>query len=199
MSETTHNPAYRSDLAQQLPAFLLLLLLLFVFSIAHAENIDETEIGVTERLGDKIPPDIILTDEAGQPVRLGDLITGPTIILPVYYGCTNICYNLQWGLAQILPKIKSTPGTDYRIISVSFDESDTPQLATKFKRVYLDSMHTPFPQDGWRFLTGDAKNIQRFTAAAGYRFQKRGRDFLHPAASLRGPRAQQSAPAQLRG
>ena len=163
---------------------LLLALLLISTDSSHAGAVDETFVGVNEQLGSKIPLDTIFTDEMGKTVRLGDLITRPTILLPVYYSCSNVCYNLQWGLAQILPKIKSRPGEEYRVISISFDENDSPQLASKFKRVYLTSMHATFPQDGWRFLTGDATNIRKFTSAVGYGFQRKGRDFLHPSVSL---------------
>ena len=45
-------------------------------------------------------------------------------------------------------------------------------------------MNTPFPEDGWRFLTGDAASIRRLTEAAGYRFQRKGLDFIHPVASF---------------
>ncbi len=149
-----------------------------------AVSAEDTAVGVEERLGSRIPLDMVFRDEAGGSVRLAELVTGPTIILPVYYSCTNVCYNLQRGLAQVLPRIKSRPGEEYRVISVSFDETDSPQLAASFKRVYLTSMHAPFPQDGWRFLTGDADTIRRFTKAIGYNYQRRGRDFLHPVASM---------------
>jgi protein SCO1/2 len=140
--------------------------------------------GVDERLGARIPLDIAFRDETGKTVRLGDLITGPTIILPVYYSCTNICNFLQGGLASALPAIKRTPGKEYRVLSISFDETETPELAARYKRIYLTAMNAPFPEEGWRFLTGDAQNIRRLTAAAGYRFQRKGRDFIHPVASL---------------
>lgn len=140
--------------------------------------------GLTERLGEKIPLDLTFRDESGKPVRLGDLVTVPTIILPVYYSCTNECNFLQGGLASALPGVKRTPGTEYRVISLSFDETETPALASKYKRMYLASMNTPFPEDGWRFLTGDARNIRRLTDAAGYHFQRGKRDFIHPVASF---------------
>ncbi|OGU00566.1 MAG: cytochrome-c oxidase [Geobacteraceae bacterium GWB2_52_12] len=161
----------------------LLSLLLFFTGSAHSHT-DETFLGLNEQIGAKIPLDVIFRDEGGKPVRLAELVTGPTIILPVYFSCTNVCYNLQWGLAQVLTKIKSKPGEEYRVISVSFDENDTPQLASKFKRVYLTAMHAPFPESGWRFLTGDVENIRRLTDSAGYGFQRKGRDFLHPSASF---------------
>lgn len=145
---------------------------------------DTDYIGINEQPGRKIPLGITFRDEEGKPVRLADLITGPTIILPVYYSCTNVCYNLQWGLAKALPRIRSKPDEEYRVISISFDENDTPELAAKFKRVYLSAMHFSFPESGWRFLTGDAANIKAVTDAVGFSFQRRGRDFLHPVASI---------------
>ncbi len=159
-------------------------LLVLLFAVTGARSADEPTIGINEHLGAKIPLDTTFRDETGKPVKLADLVSGPTIILPVYFSCTNVCYNLQWGLAQTLPKIKNKPETDYRVISISFDEYDTSELAAKFKRVYLTAMHAPFPENSWRFLTGDVENIRRLTQAGGFYFQRKGRDFLHPAGSF---------------
>jgi len=181
-----------------IPAMLLAVFMFFPCrAVAHSEDAwqkhlngdplpreEEPAVGVDEHLGAKIPLDVTFRDETGRTVRLGDLITGPTIILPVYYSCTNVCNYLQGGLARVLPSVKYRPATDYRVISLSFNESETPELAARIKHMYLTSMDVPFPGDGWRFLTGDAANIQRLTAAAGYHYQRRGRDFIHPVTSL---------------
>jgi len=152
---------------------------------APPQQQDQTaSVGLDERLGAKIPLDLVFRDESGKAVRLTELVTGPTIILPVYYSCTNVCNYLQAGLARVLPQIKARPGTEYRVISLSFDETENPQQASRSKRMYLTSMNAPFPENGWRFLTGDAAAIHRLTAAAGYRFQRQGRDFIHPVASF---------------
>jgi protein SCO1 len=144
----------------------------------------EQAVGLDEHLGAKIPLDIVLRDEAGKPVRLGDLLTAPTIILPVYYSCTNVCVSLQARLAGALQKIERRPVKEYRVISVSFDENETPAIASRSKKMYLSAMKTPFPEDGWRFLTGDVVSIRKFTDAAGFHVQRQGRDFLHPVASM---------------
>ena len=141
-------------------------------------------VGITEHLGAKIPLESTFRDESGRSVRLGELITGPTIILPVYYRCTNLCNFLQQGLALALPGVKLKPGEEYRIISISFDESESPDLALRVQKTYLTAMDCPFPTGGWRFLVGDSRNIHRLTDAAGYRFFKKGRDFVHPVASF---------------
>ena len=142
------------------------------------------QVGLEERLGAKIPLDLTFRDASGRTRRLGELITGPTIILPVYYGCSNVCNFMQGGLARILPTMKPRPGVDYRVISVSIDETETPVQAARSRKMYLTSMNMPFPETGWYFLTGDAANIRKLTEAAGYRFQRRGRDFLHPVVSF---------------
>ena len=144
----------------------------------------EESPGVDEHLGAKIPLDLVFRDETGRPVRLAYLVAGPTIILPVYYSCTNICNLLQGGMAAALPSVQRKPGAEYRVLSISFDETETPALAARYKKTYLHAMKTPFPEQGWRFLTGNAANIRKLTAAAGYRFQRRGRDFVHPVASF---------------
>jgi protein SCO1 len=172
-----------------LPAILLLSLLLPGSVAAHtAERFPQREggaaVGVAERLGAKIPLDLSFRDETGRLVRLGELVNGPTIILPVYYSCTNVCNYLQSGLASALPAVRRKPGEEYRVLSVSFDETETPALAARYKKTYLTAMNAPFPEDGWRFLTGDAASVRRLTEAAGYSFQRKGRDFIHPVASF---------------
>jgi protein SCO1/2 len=144
----------------------------------------QEEVGLTERLGDRLPLETRFRDEEGREVRLGDLITGPTIIMPVYYRCPNVCAHQQARLASVTRKLERTPGTDYRLISVSFDETEGPDLAARSRRTYLAAARPGFPPEGWRFLTGTAENIRRLTDAAGYRFRRQGADFDHPVASL---------------
>jgi protein SCO1 len=173
---------------------LLAALLLPVAALAHLEGDDAkgpsagadagVQVGVEERLGAKLPLDLVFRDETGRVRRLGELITGPTIVVPVYYGCTNVCNFLQGDLARVLPTVRRRPGVDYRVLSVSIDETETPELAAKYQRMYLSAMNAPFPKDGWHFLTGDAQSIRKLTQAAGYRFQRRGHDFMHPVASF---------------
>ncbi|WP_236025741.1 SCO family protein [Geomonas azotofigens] len=153
---------------------------------AHHEGAAQTDakVGLDERLGSKIPLDLVFIDENGRQRRLRELITGPTIILPVYYSCTNVCNYLQEGLARALPEIKLEPGKEYRVISVSFDERENPQRALKSKHMYQAVMKGKFPEGNWTFLTGDAVNIRALTDAAGFHFQRKGNDFVHPVVSF---------------
>ncbi|MEA5114364.1 MAG: SCO family protein [Geobacteraceae bacterium] len=147
-------------------------------------NGQNESFGLEERLGSRIPLDLAFKDEAGKPVLLGDLLTVPTLIIPVYFHCANVCNYQQVYVAGVLKSLNMRPVRDYRIISVSFDENETPELAAKSKRMYLASMNAGFPADGWHFLTGDRNSIRRFTDAIGFRVERRGEDFVHPVASL---------------
>jgi len=142
----------------------------------------DAAVGLEERLGAKIPLDLTFRDEEGEEVSLRELVTVPTVIAPVYYRCPNVCSFLQGDLARVLPQLKLVAGTDYRVLSVSFDETEPPELARRAKAGYYSSMGNVLPAEGWRFLTGDAAAIRALTDALGYRFQRQGSDFLHPVA-----------------
>lgn len=144
----------------------------------------DQSIGLTEKLGGRIPLDLAFRDETGKKVRLGDVLTVPTLVIPVYFHCTNVCNYQQVNVAGMLTSLNMRPGRDYRILSISFDENETPALAAKNKRMYLTSMAIGFPADSWHFLTGDRATIRRFTDAIGFRVERRGEDFIHPVASL---------------
>lgn len=143
---------------------------------------DPGRVGLEEKLGTVIPLDVPFKDENGRTVRLRELVDRPTIIAPVYYKCPNVCNFLQGGLAQALPEVSLKPGEKYRVLSVSFDETETPELARGSKRNYLAAARGKIPPDAWRFLTGEREDILTLTDALGYRFQRQGVDFLHPVA-----------------
>ncbi|MEJ2246718.1 MAG: SCO family protein, partial [Acidobacteriota bacterium] len=63
------------------------------------------------------------------------------------------------------------PGRDYRIVAVSFDPTDTPEMARQKKANYLNMMRRPFPPDAWRFLTGTAGNTKAVADSAGFNYR----------------------------
>ncbi len=144
----------------------------------------EPGVGVTEKLGQHIAAEARFLDEAGRPVTIGEIVDKPTIIVPIYFSCPNVCAIIQSSLTQVLPDVKLTPGKDFQVVSVSFDETDTPELAANQKRNYLAAMDFKYPESGWRFLTGDEKNIRMLTDSLGFGFRRSGKDFLHPVAIM---------------
>jgi protein SCO1/2 len=163
---------------------LILLTGAILFHGALSAHVDQSkdlpDIGIDEKLGQFIPLDSTFNDENGNPVMLKQLIHTPTILTPVYLHCPNVCSLLLQNLADVLNRLPAEPDKEYRVISISFDEKEKPALAFQKKKTYLKMIQKPFPEDAWRFLTGDKQNIHKLTDAIGFRFKRVGEDFEHP-------------------
>jgi protein SCO1/2 len=136
--------------------------------------------GLTEKPGSFIPADLTFYDENGDRTVLGELLDKPVILTLIYLECSHMCPQLLSGLSTAVDKMQLTPGKDYRLVTVSFDESDTPGDARNRKVNYTASITRPFPPDAWKFLTGDRENIRKITEATGIRFKKMDHGFVHP-------------------
>ncbi len=136
--------------------------------------------GLRERTGDVLPADLIFYDETGKIVNLRRMIDRPTMLVVVYYSCSHMCPQFLGGLAMSLGGLKLVPGRDYRVITVSFDVNDTPEIARSVKGNYVKAVNKPFPEDGWRFLTGSGDNAKRLCEALGINVMKQGHTFVHP-------------------
>lgn len=156
---------------------------LFLSSAAfgHGTLTTSADISVDEKLGQYVSADATFLDETGKRVHLKQLIDKPTIIAPVYLSCMHECPMLLSGISSVLGKIKLIePAKDFRVITLSFDEKDTPRIAADKKKDYLKAIGKPFPADAWNYLTGDESNIRKFTDSIGFKFRRDGHDFSHP-------------------
>lgn len=131
------------------------------------------EVGIDQKLGSQIPLQAEFLNDAGERVRLGQILgKRPAILALVYYECPMLCSMILNGTLRTLRALKLTAGTDFDVIAISFDPSETPQLASKKKFEYTERYHRPGAEAGWHFLTGDEANIKQVTAAAGYRYKR---------------------------
>lgn len=149
---------------------------------AAATNGDPASPGVTERLGGLVAADAVLRDEAGNPVRLGNLLATPTLLLPIYFGCPDVCNFLQANVAKILPRVDLVPGKELQIVSISFDHTETPAMAAQAKADYLHAAGPGWPPSAWRFLTGDETAVALVMDSIGFRFRRTEDQFVHPVA-----------------
>lgn len=163
----------------------LICLLFFILIFNGVSYPDEQkDVGIIEHLGTYIPNDVYFLDSKGKKVVIKEVVKrSPTVIAPVYFTCPNVCNILQSTLSNIIPDVKLTPGKDYQILSVSFDENDTPEIAFKKKNNYMAILDN-FPEDSWKFLTGDKENIDKFMNSIGFKFKRDGKDFIHSVALI---------------
>jgi len=146
---------------------------------AVKEPVKEPDIGVVEKLGDTIPLDLTFYNENNQEVKLRQLIDKPTILCFVYFDCPNLCSPLLNGVADMISKLDMVLGKDYKIITISFNTSDTPEKAIEKKRNFVQKISKE-NQDYWIYLTGNQDNISAITKSAGYIYKPQGLDFAHP-------------------
>jgi protein SCO1/2 len=142
------------------------------------------DVGFDQNLGRTIPLDVVLRDETGKQVRLGDFVsTRPVILTLVYYRCPLLCGQELNGLARSLKPLALNPGTNFDLVTLSIDPSETPELAAAKKAAYLEKYGRPGAARGWHFLTGEASSIGQVARAAGFRYvyNPRTKLFAHAA------------------
>jgi protein SCO1/2 len=169
------------SLLRLVPAIIVAVTISVSAGDARAE--DPVTSGIDERLGEYVPIDLMLADESGKIVRLGDLIDRPTIVSLVYYDCPSVCRPLLEEVSTMLGKLSDmdlVPGKDYRVLTISFDDTDSPAGSARLKKEYYTTLPDGFPADAWTFLTGDSAAVQAFTGSVGFTFKRDGKDFAHP-------------------
>lgn len=157
---------------------------------------EANEVGVDEMLGGQLDMDLRFVDHLGNEVRLGDYFDGsdggdgdrPVLITLNYYRCPTLC-NLQLNsLTRTLEGFAESrdwqPGEQYRIVTVSIDPREGPELAAKKRASHLEALGVdPQSEYDWNFLTGDALQVRMLAASLGigYAYDAEQDQYAHPA------------------
>ena len=167
--------------------------LLAAASLMHAEYgrpVLTRGVGLDQKLNSQIPLNLTFRNEANQLVPLSTYFTTkPVVLALVYYRCPNICSVTLTEIATSLRRVALQPGTEYQVVIVSIDPSETPDLAAAKKASYEKVFnqpgrngisHTGFNQ-GWHFLTGTQDSITKLADAVGFRYKwdSRTQQFIH--------------------
>jgi protein SCO1 len=144
-------------------------------------------VGFDPQLNKQIPLDVAFVDENGSAVILRDYFgKRPVVLVFGYYTCPMLCSQVQQAVVGTLKMISFDPGTDYEVVYLSFDPSDTPDAALKKKHEALSRFARPTTDRGWHFLTGTPEAIDAVTKAADYRFSydEKSKLFAHASGIL---------------
>jgi len=131
------------------------------------------KIGLTQKLGVKVPMDLPFRDEAGREVTLGQYFQGerPVVLTLVFFGCKGSCLMIRDGLLKVLNSQKKLhAGRDFDVIVASIHPKETPQLAAEAKKFWTENYKVQGTEGAWHFLTGDMPAIQSLTQAVGFKF-----------------------------
>lgn len=141
------------------------------------------EVDFAPRVGAALPLDATMRDEHGRTVTLRDYFGDgrPVVLVPAYYRCPQLCTLIQNGVVSALRALSLDVGRDFRVLTFSFDPSETTELAAEKKEAALDGYRRAGAADGWHFLTGDAESIRRLIEAIGFRaaWDETHRQFAH--------------------
>jgi hypothetical protein len=91
----------------------------------------------------------------GTAVRLGQYFRQkPVVLALVYYECPGLCDMILNGLTHSMEQGPLNVGSDFDVVTVSFNPKETWQLATAKKANYVEKYQRKGAVEGWHFLTG---------------------------------------------
>src|ERR1700744_6034213 len=130
-------------------------------------------IGIEQRLGQTIPPNLTFKDSSGQKTDLSALVGGkPTLLVLVYYNCPNLCTLVLNATVASVADLRHTVGDGFQIVVISIDPTETPALAAQKKATYLLRYSRGQNQESeWSFLVGEEPNIRKLADAVGYHYR----------------------------
>ncbi|HLA11108.1 MAG TPA: SCO family protein [Pyrinomonadaceae bacterium] len=132
------------------------------------------DVGIDQKLNEQLPLDLVLHDETGRQVMLGDYFgKKPVVLSLVYYDCPMLCNQVLNGMITSFRVLAFKPGEEFEVVTVSFDSKENAAQAAAKKKTYigyLPEAKRASATVGWHFLTGDEENIRKLTEAIGFRF-----------------------------
>ncbi len=140
---------------------------------------------ITEHLGDRLPPDVALTDSDGSPVRLSSLIGDvPVVLTFAYYTCPMLCELGQDGAADAFARSGRRIGRDFRVATVSIDPRDTPALAREWHDRVVARLGASAEGTAWHVLVGREADVRRLADAVGFAYARDTDtgEYAHPTA-----------------
>lgn len=173
--------------------FSFIILFSLILSINASAQVLNTppelrDVGITEKLGDRIPGDITFFNENGEEVTISDFLSAgkPLIITPIYFECPMLCNLILNGVTYGLRDLNWQIGDQFEVLTFSIDPDETPELASQNKESYLRLLGKPEAADGWHFLTATQENVDRMADAIGFNFKwsDEAQEFLHGSAIM---------------
>ena len=129
------------------------------------------DVGIDQKLGVQVDPNLVFRDESGRAVRLSEYFgRRPLILALVYYKCPMLCTMVLNDLARSMNSMRASCGEEFDVLTISFDPHETPELASEKKKQYLRAYQRAHAAEGWHFLTGPADSIDRLTKTVGFRY-----------------------------
>jgi protein SCO1/2 len=130
------------------------------------------DVGIDQRLNEQVPLDLTFRDETGKTVQLRQYFgQRPVVLILAYYECPMLCTMVLNGALRAFRALSFDVGDEFQVVTVSFNPKETPELAAKKKKSYMEAYERAGAAEGWHFLTGDEPAIKSLTQAVGFRYK----------------------------
>ena len=153
-------------------------------SLSAPREVIGTEI--IDKRGSVVPAGILLSNHRGEKVFLSSYFakgnTKPVILTLGYYQCPMLCNLVLNGLLESLKTMSLQVGKDFRMISVSINPKETPDLAKNKRANYLKAVNLGDNAD-WEFYVGEEAQVRKLADAIGfqYKYHERSKEYIHSA------------------
>lgn len=145
---------------------ILLLALAAGIAPCAASEAQDGALRLESRLEGREVPDVSLTLAGGSRTSASALANGRPLLVAFFYRrCAGICTPFLEWLRDAADQVGGL-GTDYRVLALSFDETDTaPALRAQAEALELDR------NPAWSFGVMSAEELARVAGALGFRFR----------------------------
>jgi protein SCO1 len=140
----------------------------------------QMKVGFDEKQGQYADLNARLVNEAGDTVLLKDVIKKPTLLNLVYFRCPGTCSPLMWGISKFIDQVDLQLGTDYQVITISFDYTENIDLGIRKKENYINTMTKKDAAKYWQFFVSDSADIAKLAQSVGFKYSYVNNQFVHP-------------------
>lgn len=140
--------------------------------------------GVVAKEGDSIDLNTPFRDHKNNLARIGDFFKNgkPVVLSFNYSNCPKLCSVQLENMVDTLRQIDFKIGTDFEMVSVTIDPSETPERAAENIDIYMRRYNLSEAKDGFHFLIGKEKNIRALANETGfeYKYVESQKLYSHP-------------------
>jgi protein SCO1/2 len=146
-------------------------------------------VGIEEKLGDIILVDLPFRDQRGMQTSLAQVLKSdkPVILTLNYSDCPGLCIAQLNGVLRGVNEVSSLRlGTDFLLVSVSIDPSESTAKAAATQARYSQDLFDQHDPKGWQFWTGSKDSIAKLTDSVGFRYtyDATHKQYNHPTAAI---------------
>lgn len=143
--------------------------------------------GITPQHGKKIDLTLKFRNSAGELKSLDQIFLKdrPNLIIPAYFRCPRLCGLVSEGVLEAINAVSLKLGADFRVLTVSFDPSDSSEgAAAKEKQYFARLKDSAAGKGNWQFLTGEAGSEAALMSQIGFNYIQDQGEFAHSAALI---------------